>query len=57
LGGDAGVIGSRLPEDVASAFALESDQHILQRMIERMAHMQAAGYIRRWHHDAEGRSG
>ncbi len=52
LRGDAGVIGARLPENVAPAHALEADQHVLQRVIERMPHMQRAGDVGRRDHDA-----
>ena len=37
---DAGVIGARLPQHVLAAHALEAAQHVLQRVVERMAHMQ-----------------
>ena len=55
LGGDAGVIGAGLPQHVAPAQALIADQHILQGESQRMAHMQAAGHVRRRHHDRIGR--
>ena len=44
---DAGVIGARLPEHVPPAHALEARQDILQRVVERMAHMQRAGDVGR----------
>ena len=40
LRGDAGVVGARLPQHVAPAHALEARQDVLQRVVERMAHMQ-----------------
>ena len=55
LGGDAGMIGAGLPQHVAAAHALIADQHILQREGQRMPHMQAAGHVRRRHHDRIGR--
>jgi len=41
-----GVIGPRLPQHVLAAHALEAAQHVLQRVIERMAHMQGTGDVR-----------
>ncbi len=40
LGGDAGVIRAWLPQHVLAAHALEAGEHVLQRVVERMAHMQ-----------------
>src|SRR5215469_11617530 len=37
---DAGVVGARLPEHVLAAHAFEAAQDILERVVERMAHMQ-----------------
>ena len=54
LGGDAGVISARLPEHVPAAHALEPAQDVLQRVVERMAHMQRPGDIRRRDHDRVG---
>ena len=47
LGGDAGVIGAGLPQHVAAAHALEADEDVLQRVVERVTHMQRAGHVRR----------
>ena len=47
LGGDAGVIGAGLPQHVAAAHALEAHQHVLEGVVERMAHMQRAGDVGR----------
>jgi hypothetical protein len=33
---DAGMVGARLPEHVAAAHALEADEHVLQRVVERV---------------------
>ena len=52
LGGDAGMVGARLPQHVAAAHALEAAQHVLQRVVERVAHVQRAGDVRRRDHDA-----
>ena len=40
LRGDAGMVGARLPQHVPAAHALEAAQDVLQRVVERMAHMQ-----------------
>ena len=37
---DAGMVGAWLPEHVPAAHALEPAQDVLQRVVERMAHMQ-----------------
>ena len=42
LGGDAGVVGARLPQHVLAAHALEAGQHVLQRVVQGMADMQPA---------------
>jgi hypothetical protein len=54
LGGDAGVIGARLPEHVAAAHALEAAQDVLQGVVESVAHMQGSRHVGRRDHDAEG---
>ena len=51
LGRDAGMVGARLPEHVPAVHALEPAQDVLQRVVERMAHMQRAGDVRRRDHD------
>ena len=47
LGRDAGVIGARLPQHVAPAHALEAAQNVLERIVERVPHVQRAGDVRR----------
>ena len=54
LGRDPGVIGARLPQHVAAAHPLEAAQNVLQRVVERVPHMQRAGHVRRRDHDGEG---
>ena len=54
LGGDAGMVGARLPEHILAAHALEAGQDILQRVVEGVADMQPPGDIGRRDHDAEG---
>jgi hypothetical protein len=48
------VVGAGLPEHIAAAHALEPGEHILQRVVERMAHMQRAGDVGRRDDDAIG---
>ena len=51
---DARMVGARLPQHILAAHPLEPDQHILQRIVERMAHVQHAGHVRRRDHDRIG---
>ena len=51
---DAGMVGAGLPEHVLAAQALEAAEHVLERVVERVAHMQRAGDVRRRNHDAIG---
>ena len=53
LRGDAGVIGARLPQHVAALHAPVTAQDILQRVVERVAHVQVAGDVGRRDDDAE----
>ena len=41
------MIGPRLPEDVLAAHAFEAAENILQRIVERVAHMERTRHIRR----------
>ena len=54
LGRDAGMVDARLPEHVAAAHALEAAEHVLDRVVERVAHMQRAGDVRRRDDDRVG---
>ncbi len=54
LGGDAGVVGADLPEHVLAAHPLEPAEHVLQRVVERMPHMERAGHVGRRDDDAIG---
>ena len=54
LGRDAGMVGARLPEHVLAAHALEAAEHVLQRVVERVPHMQRAGDVRRRDDDRVG---
>ena len=51
LGGDTGMIGTRLPQGIAAAHALPADQDVLQSVVEGVAHVQAAGNVGRRNHD------
>jgi hypothetical protein len=52
LRGDAGMIAARLPQSGATAHSVEADQGILDGVVERVAHVQAAGDVRRRNDDA-----
>ncbi len=54
LRGDARVVGAGLPQRVAPAHAPIADQHVLQGKGQGMPGMQAAGHVRRRHHDRVG---
>ena len=51
---NAGVIGAGLPEHIAPAHALKADQHVHQRHLKPVPHVQRAGDIGRRQHDAVG---
>ncbi len=57
LGRDPGMVGARLPERIAALHPAPADQHVLDRERQRMAHVQAAGDVRRRDHDGERRGG
>jgi hypothetical protein len=50
LRGDARVIHARLPEHILATHALEADHDVLQRIVQRVAHMQRACHVR-WRDD------
>ena len=54
LGGDAGMVGARLPQHVLAAHALEAARDVLQGVVEGMAHMQRAGDVGRRNDDRKG---
>src|SRR5262249_59757120 len=56
LSGDAGMVHARLPQHVLAAHALETAENVLQRVVERVAHMTRARDIGRRNDDA-GRVG
>jgi hypothetical protein len=51
LRGDARMVRARLPERVEAAHPVPAGQHVLQRVVEGMAHMQDAGHVGRRDHD------
>jgi hypothetical protein len=53
LRGDTGMVGARLPKHVIALHALLADQNVLERVVERVAHMQRAGDIGRRNDDGE----
>ena len=53
LGGDAGMVDAGLPQNVPPVHAPIAAQDVLQRVVERMAHVQIAGDVRRRNDDAE----
>ena len=54
LRGDAGVIRARLPQRRVAAHAVPAREGVHERVLERVAHVQRAGDIRRRQHDAVG---
>ena len=50
---DARVVGARLPEHVPALHAMIAAQDVLQRVVERVAHVQVAGDVGRRDHHAE----
>ena len=54
LGGDPGMVGSHHPQRILAAQPFVTDDDILQRVIQRMADVQAAGDIGRRVDDGEG---
>src|SRR5690606_6373078 len=53
LGGDAGMVGARLPEHVLLQHAVEADQNVLNRIVERMPDMERTGDVGRRDDDGE----
>ena len=53
LGGDPGVVVSRLPERVVAPHPVPADQGVLHRAVEGVAHVELARDVRRRHADDE----
>ena len=45
LGGDAGMVGARHPEDVVALHPLPAAEDVLQGVVEGMPHVQGAGHV------------
>ena len=54
LGRDAGMVGAGLPQHVAALHPVKPDQDVLDRVVEGVADMEAAGDVRRRDHDGVG---
>ena len=54
LGGNAGVVGTNRPQCVTALHALEAGEGVHDGVLERVAHVQAAGYVGRRDRDAVG---
>ena len=54
LGGDGGVVRARHPEGRVALHAVVADEHILRHLIQRVAHVELTGDVRRRHDDGEG---
>ena len=54
LGGDGGVVRARHPEGRVALHAVVADEYILRHLIQRVAHVELAGDVRRRHDDGEG---
>ena len=50
---DTGVVVAGLPERVEAPHPVPADQHVLDRAVERVPHVQLAGHVRRRHADHE----
>ena len=53
---DTGVVGAYLPQGVIALHPFPARQGIHNGVLERMAHVQAAGHIGRWNHDRKRRA-
>ena len=54
LRGNAGMVGARLPQDIAPPHALEAAQDILDGVVEGVAHVQRTRHVGWRDHDGEG---
>jgi len=52
LCGNAGVVGTELPQRLLAAHAVQAYQRIHDRVLECVPHVQRAGHVRRRNHDA-----
>ena len=54
LGGDTGMVGTHLPQGVVATHPVVADEGVHDGLLETVAHVQAAGDVRRRNHDAVG---
>ena len=54
LRGDTGVVRAWLPQGIVAFHPMVADQRVHDGVLEGVTHVQAAGYVRRWDHDAIG---
>jgi hypothetical protein len=54
LGGDAGMVGARLPEHILAQHAIEADQDVLDGVVERVTDVERASDVGRRNDDGEG---
>ncbi len=55
LGRDPGVVGAHLPQSVVASHAVVADQHVDERVLKRVPHVQRSGDVRRRELNAERR--
>ena len=53
LSRDTGMVGARNPEHAEAIHAFVAAENVLQRIVERVAHVQRTGNVGRWNHDRE----
>src|SRR5690606_814471 len=54
FGGYGGVVGARHPARIFTLHACPSDEHVLDRIVEHVPHMEHTRHVRWWHHDGVG---
>ena len=52
LGRDAGVVGAGHPQGLVALHAVDPDQGVLERVVERVSQVQRRGHVRRGNQDA-----
>ncbi len=57
LGGDAGVVGAGEPKGAAARHATPAGEDVHLRLVEHVAHVEAAGDVGRREQDSEGLAG
>ena len=54
LGGDAGVVGTRQPLRFTASHPLESDEHVLDSVVQSVAHVEDVSHVGWWDDDDVG---